>query len=95
MNIRTKNIIIEISVFFEEPLQDLKLIEEETAKPLPLSDEDSRDENESLCYDISYLMSDINEHGISCFESDLNEPTHLPKWAKKTLLRWVKHLKSY
>ena len=52
LNIRTKNIIIERSVRFEEPLQDLKLVEEETAKPLPLSDEDSGDGNESMCYDI-------------------------------------------
>ena len=55
-------IIIERIFRFKEPLQDLKLVEEETAKPLPLSDEDSGDENESLCYDISDDMYDINEH---------------------------------
>ena len=65
MNIRTKKIFIEIIVLFEEPLQDLQLVEEETAKPLPLSDEDSRDENESMRSDISDVMFDISEHKIS------------------------------
>ena len=69
-------------------------MQEETAKPLPLSDEDSGDENESLCSHISDLMYDIIENEISGCESDLNDPTHLPKWAD-SLLRWVKHWKSH
>ena len=60
MNIKTKNILIEGSVCFEEPLQDLKLVEEETAKLLPLSNEDSGDESESLCSDISDVMYEIS-----------------------------------
>ena len=30
-------------------------------------------------------MSDISENNISFYESYSNVPTHLPKWAKKTL----------
>ena len=62
MDIRSKNIFIERSVWFEEPLQDLQLVEEETAKPLPLSDEDYRDENESMFSDIFYVMYDISDN---------------------------------
>ena len=62
MDIRSKNIFIERSVLFEEPLQDLQLVEEETAKRLHLSDEDSRDDNGSKCSDISYEMYDIIYH---------------------------------
>ena len=85
MNIITKNLIIKRSVCFEEPLQDMKLVEEETAKSLPLSDEDSGDENESLCSNISDVMYDMSENDISGSESYPNEPTNLPKWAEKTL----------
>ena len=46
----------------------MQLVEEETAKSLPLSDEDSRDENESMCSDISDIIYDISEHEISFFE---------------------------
>ena len=80
MNIINKNIIIGRSVRFEEPLQDMKLVEEETTKPLPLSNEEFGDENEILCYDISDVMSNVGEHEISGSESDMNEPTHIPKW---------------
>ena len=62
LNTKTKNIIIEESVCFEEPLQDLKLVEEKTAKSFPLSDEDCGDENEILCFDISDVMNDISDH---------------------------------
>ena len=48
MDIRSKNIFIERSVWFEEPLQDLQLVEEETAKLLPISYEYSRYENGSI-----------------------------------------------
>ena len=81
----TKNIFIERSVRFEEPLQDVKLVEEEAAEIPSRSAEDSNDENASVSSDISYMMSDIRENDISCSESDPNVPTHLPKWAEKTL----------
>ena len=77
-NIKTKNIFIETSLRFEEPLQYLQLVEEETAKALPLSDEDYGDKNESICSDISYVIYDISEHEESGSELDLNDTTHLP-----------------
>ena len=67
MNIITKNILIDRSVYYEEPLQDLKLVKEETAEILSLFVEDSGDENESVSYNISYMMYDIIENDISCF----------------------------
>ena len=44
LNIRTKKILIERSVSFEEPLQDLKVVEEETAEIPSHSAEDYGDE---------------------------------------------------
>ena len=67
MNIINKKIIIKRSVRFEESLQDLKLVAEETAKLLPLSNEDSGDENESLCYNISDIIYDISDNEKSGF----------------------------
>ena len=64
MNIRTKNIFIEKSIRFEEPLQDVKLVEEETAEIPSHSVEDSGDENESVSSDILDLMSNISENDI-------------------------------
>ena len=58
LNIRIKNILIERSVLFEEPLQDLQVVEKETAKPL--SNEDSGDENQIMFSDISDVISDIS-----------------------------------
>ena len=85
LNIRTKQIFIERSVLFEEPLQNVELIEEETTKISSHSTNDSDDENGSVSSDFLDMMSDINEKYISGSESDSNFPTHLPKWAKKTL----------
>ena len=47
MDIISKRIFIERSVKFEELLHDLQLVEEETAKLLPLLEEDSGDNIES------------------------------------------------
>ena len=62
MYIRYKKIFIERSVQFEESLQDLQQVEEEFAKLLRLSYEDSGDDNGSTCFDILDNMSDINEY---------------------------------
>ena len=62
MGIRSKNIFIKRSVRFEEPLQDLQLVEEKTAKLFPLLNKHSGDENESIFYNISYYISNINEN---------------------------------
>ena len=65
MNIITKNIFIQISVCFEEPLQDVELVEEETIEISSRSADDSDDENGSMSSDFSYLMYDISENNIS------------------------------
>ena len=72
MPIISKRIFIEWSVWFEEPLHDLQLVEEETAKLLPLPEEDSRDDTGSLCSDIFDNMYDINEHEESGSYSNTN-----------------------
>ena len=86
MNIITKNIFIERSIRFEETLQDVELVEEETAEIPSRSDGDSDDENASVSSDISDMISDISEHDISGYESYPNVPTNLPKWAKRLSL---------
>ena len=60
LNIITKNIFIERTVCFKEPLQD----EEETVEIPSSSVGDSDDENASVSYDISDLMFYISEHDI-------------------------------
>ena len=62
MNIRTKKIFIERSVCFEEPTQDVELVEEETTE---ISSHFDDDENGSVRYDILDMMSDISEHNTS------------------------------
>ena len=82
MNIRTKQIFIERSACFEEPLQEIELVEQKTAEIPSCSADHLDDENGSEGYDISDMISDISEHNISSSESYSNVPTHLPKWAK-------------
>ena len=65
MIIITKWTFIERSVLFEEPLQEVELVEEETVEILSCSASHSDDENASVRFDISYLMSDISEHDIT------------------------------
>ena len=85
LNIRTKNIFIERSVHFKEPLQDVELVEEETVEISSRSADDSDNENGSESSEISYLMSDISNNNISGFVSYPNAPTHLQKWDENTL----------
>ena len=58
-------------------------MEEETTKLLPLPKEYSGDDIESLCYDISNIMYDINEHEESVLDSNPNDPPQFPKWVKR------------
>ena len=85
MNIRTKHIFIEISVHFEEPLQEVELVEKKTAEIPSCSADHLDDENGSEGSDIVDMMSDISEKNISGSESYSDVSTHLPTWAKKTL----------
>ena len=85
MDIIYKKRFIKRSVSFQEPLQDLQLVEEEIVKLLPLSNEDSRDENESICYDISNYMYYLSDNEELVSYSDPNDPPQIPKWEEKTL----------
>ena len=85
MNIRTKQIFIERSVCFEEPLQEVELVEENPSE-IPFCYADHLgDESGSEGYDFAYLIYDISEKKISGSESYFEVQTHLPTWAKKTL----------
>ena len=64
MNIRTKQIFILRSFHFEEPLQDVELVKEETVENSSRSVDDSDDENGSEGYEILDIMYDISEHNI-------------------------------
>ena len=85
LNIRTKWIFIERSVCFEEPLQEVELVEENIVEIPSCSTDHLDNENGSEGSDIADLMSDISEKHISDSESDYDVSTHLPTWAKKTL----------
>ena len=55
----------------------MKLVEEETVEIPSRSVDDSDDENAIVSSDISDMMSDISEHGVSGSESNPNVPNHL------------------
>ena len=57
MNIRTKQIFVERSVKFEEPLQEVELVKEKTVEIPTCSTNYSDDEIESDGYDIADMMS--------------------------------------
>ena len=65
MNIRTKKNFIEISVWFEEPLQEVELVKEKTAEIPSCSDDHFDDEIGSEGSNIADIMFDINEKHIS------------------------------
>ena len=64
-NIRTKQIFIERSVCFEEPLQDVEPVKEKTAEISSCSADHLDDEIGSEGYNIEYMMSDIIEKILS------------------------------
>ena len=64
LNIITKQILIEISVRFEEPLQEVELVKEETVEIPSCSADCLDDEIGSEGSDIVYIMYDIREKHI-------------------------------
>ena len=68
MNIKTKHIFIKRSVCFEEPLQEVELVEEKTVEIPSCSAKHLDDERGSEGSNFSYLMSDISEKNISVSE---------------------------
>ena len=85
LNIRTKQIFIEISVLFEEPLQYVELAKDKYAEIPSYSAHYLDDEIGSEGYYFSDMMSDICQKKISSSELDSKLQTHLPTWAKKTI----------
>ena len=64
LNIITKHIFIEISVRFEEPLQEVELVEENFAEIPSCSPDHLGDESGSEGYDFEEMISDISEKYI-------------------------------
>ena len=85
LNIRTKQIFIERSVRFQEPLQEVELVEEKTVEIPSCSADHLGDESGIEGYYFVALISHISEKNISGSESYSDVQTHLPTWAKKTL----------
>ena len=85
MNIRTKQISIERSARFEEPLQKVELVEEKFAEIPSCYADHLGDESGSEGSDFAEMRSDISEKNISGLESYYQVKTHLQTWAKNTL----------
>ena len=85
MNIRTKQIFIKISVKFDEPLQEVELVEENSAEIPSCSADNLGDESGSEGFNFEYMIYNISEKNISVLESYSEMPNHLPIWPKKTL----------
>ena len=64
-NIKTKHIFIEISVCFEEPLQEVELVEEKNVEIPSYSADHLDDESGSEGSDISDMMFYISDKNIS------------------------------
>ena len=65
MNIRTKQIFIEISVCFEEPLQEVELVEENSVEIPSCSADHLGDESGSEGSNFSEIIYDISEKYVS------------------------------
>ena len=65
LNIKNKQIFIKRSVCFEEPLQEVELVKENTAEIPSCSVDHLDDENGSEGSDFSELIYDISEKDIS------------------------------
>ena len=85
LNIRTKQIFIERSVRFDEPLQEVELVEENSVDFPSCSANNLGDKSGSDDSDFIELIFDINEQEISDSKSYSKVHTNLPTWAKKTL----------
>ena len=85
LDINTKHIIIERSVKFDEPLQEVELVEEKTAKIPSCSTEYLDDEIGDDDSDLDPIISDISVQQKSYIESEPEVQNHLPTWARQTL----------
>ena len=82
IDIRTKQIIIEISVWFDEPLQEVELVKEKTVEFPSYSTEYLDDEiggnDPDLEPNLEPMLSDIRENKESSSSSEPELQTHLP-----------------
>ena len=85
LNIKTKQIFIERSVRFDEPLQEVELVEENSVDFPSCSANNLGDKSGSDDSDFVEMISNISEKEISHSESDSEVQTNLPTWAKNTL----------
>ena len=89
LDIIKKQIIIERSVWFDEPLQKVELVMERTAKFPSYSTEYLDDEiggvDSNLEPNLETMISDINDQKASSSSSEPEVQTHLPTWARQTL----------
>ena len=82
LDIKTKQIIIERSVKFDEPLQEVELVEEKTAEIPSYSIEYLDDEIGGDDPDLDPMISDISVQKSLDTESEPEVQNHLPTWAQ-------------
>ena len=82
LDINTKQIIIEISVKFDEPLQEVELVKEKTAEFPSYSTEYLDDEIGGDDPDLDPLIYNISVHQSSDTESEPELHNHLPTWTQ-------------
>ena len=81
LDIRTKNIIIERSVRFDEPLQGVELVKEKIVEFPSYSTEYLDDEIGGDDPDLYPLIYDISVYKISESELEHEVQNYLPNWA--------------
>ena len=81
LDIKTKQIIIERSVKFDEPLQEVELVKEKTANFPSYSTKYLDDEIGGDDPDLDPMISNISVQQTSDVESEPEIQNHLPTWA--------------
>ena len=82
LDIKTKQIIIERSVKFDEPLQEVELVKEKTAKFPSYSIEYLDDKIGGDDPNLYPMISDISVQKTSDAESEPELQNHLPTWVR-------------
>ena len=85
LDIITKQIIIERSVQFDEPLQEVELVKEKIVEFPSYSNEYLDDVIGGDDPDLDPMISDISQKKKSDAESEPEVQNHLPTWARQTL----------
>ena len=85
LNIRTKKIFIERSVKFDEPLQEVELVEENSIDLPSRSADNLGDKSGSDESDFAEIIYEIIQQEILDSEPYSEVQTNLPTWANKTL----------